>query len=300
MMSADICKRSYLVRPRRRCRNRDGKEQIMSTESAAVRRTDDETTRGATLVTGASSGIGYELARLFAADGDDLVLVARRESRLEALAADLRAKYGVGATVVPLDLTGANAVDELIDAVDGAALHVDTLVNNAGFGVHGPYHETDAEVERSMLDLNVVALTELTKRVIPGMVERGSGRILNVASIAAVYPSPTGAVYAATKAYVLSYSVALAEELRPHGVTVTALCPGTTDTEWFDHGGVENSGLVSQKKATANSVARVGVDALTAGEAIAVPTTAGKALWHATRLLPRTRVAKIAADYWAA
>jgi hypothetical protein len=270
----------------------------MSADTTAATRTDEQTTRGATLVTGASSGIGYELAKQFAAGGDDLVLVARREERLEALANDLRGTHGVDATVVPMDLTGATAVDDLLARVDGAGIHVDTLVNNAGFSVYGFYGETDAETERSMLDLNVVALTELTKRVVPGMVERGAGRILNVSSTIAVYPSPGGAVYGATKAYVLSYSLALAEELRPHGVTVTALCPGVTDTEIFEHGGMDESGLISQPMATAEAVARAGYEALRAGDAIEVPTPRAKLLWHLTRLLPKSRTAKLSADFW--
>ena len=270
----------------------------MSADTTATTRTDEQTTHGATLVTGASSGIGYELAKLFAADGDDLVLVARREERLEDLASDLRESHGTDATVVPMDLTGATAVDDLLASVDEAGLHVDTLVNNAGFSVYGFYGETDPGTERSMLDLNVVALTELTKRVVPGMVDRGAGRVLNVSSISAVYPSPGGAVYGATKAYVLSYSLALAEELRPHGITVTALCPSVTDTEIFEHGGMERSGLTSQSMATAEEVARAGHEALLAGDAIEVPTLRAKLLWHFTRLLPKSRATKLTADVW--
>jgi hypothetical protein len=264
----------------------------------AASRQEGESTHGVTVVTGASSGIGYELARRFAADGDDLVLVARRESALADLAADLRSAHGVEATVVPLDLTAGGAVDDLLAAVADAGAHVDTLVNNAGVGVYGPYEATDAAAERTMLDLNVVALTELTKRVVPGMVDRGAGRILNVSSVAAVYPTPGAAVYAATKAYVLSYSVALAEELRPHGITVTALCPGVTDTEFLERGGVDDSGIGSRTAATPETVAAAGHEALLAGDAVAVPTLNTKLLWHASRLLPRTRAARAAADYW--
>jgi hypothetical protein len=271
----------------------------MATEAATETGTDIETTHGATLVTGASSGIGYELARLFAAGGDDLILVARREAEMEALASELHEQFGVESTVFPLDLTSPTAVDDLVERVEAAGLHVDTLVNNAGFSVYGAYHETDRGTERSMLDLNVVALTELTKRVVPDMVDRGAGRILNVSSITAVYPSPGGAVYGATKAYVLSYSLALAEELRPHGITVTTLCPGVTDTEIFERGGLEHSGLPEKKLATAEEVARAGYEALLAGDAIEVPTLNTKFLWHLTRVLPRTRVTKLSGDYWA-
>lgn len=164
----------------------------MSTASMSAAGTDAQTTHGTTLVTGASSGIGYELAKRFAAAGDDLVLVARRAEKLEALATDLRETHGVESMVVPMDLTGATAVDDLLASVGEAGMHVDTLVNNAEFGVYGFYGETDAEVERSMLDLNVGALTELTKRVVPGMIDRGTGRILNVSSISAVYPRQAG------------------------------------------------------------------------------------------------------------
>lgn len=270
----------------------------MATETVQATRTDTAATHGATLVTGASSGIGYELAKLFAAGGDNLILVARREPELEELATELRDAHGVESTVIPMDLTSPGAVDDLVDRIGEAGLHVDTLVNNAGFGVYGEYHETDPTLERSMLDLNVVALTEMTKRVVPGMVERRSGRILNVASVAAVFPSPGAAVYAATKAYVLSYSVALAEELRPYGITVTALCPGVTETEFLDHGGVDQSGITSHAMASAEEVARVGYEAVAAGKGVAIPKTTNRLMWHMTRLLSRSRTAKLSKDYW--
>ena len=178
------------------------------------------------LITGASSGIGLDLARLFAKDGHDVVLVARSEGKLREIAAELERDFGMTAHVIVADLAKPDAPQTLVAQLP---VDVDVLVNNAGFGVLGPFVETDLAKELEMIQVNVVALTHLTKLLLPPMVARRRGRVLNVASTAAFQPGPLMAVYYATKAYVLSFSEAIADELRDSGVTVTALCPGPTE-----------------------------------------------------------------------
>lgn len=182
------------------------------------------------LVTGASSGIGYELAKAYAEGGCDVVLCARRRDRLAALAAEI-ARLGRQAVVIPVDLGKRRAARKLAAALEKRGIAVDVLVNNAGSAAHGAFAALDPDGLDTLLAVNVRALTALTRQVLPGMLARGHGRILNVASIAAFQPVPGLAAYAASKAYVLSFSEALAEELRGSGVTVTAVCPGLTRTE---------------------------------------------------------------------
>jgi short-subunit dehydrogenase len=191
------------------------------------------------LVTGASGGIGLEVARVLAGKGYDLALVARSGDRLEALAAELG-----GASVVVADLSSPSAPAE----VAGAIPDVDVLVNNAGVGAYGLFADADLGATMAMVALNVGALTELTHRYLPGMLARGSGRILNVASTAAFFPGPLMSVYYATKSYVLSFSEGLAEEVRGTGVTVTALCPGPTATGFQAAADMEMSALVEGRR----------------------------------------------------
>jgi short-subunit dehydrogenase len=186
--------------------------------------------RRTALITGASSGFGVEFARLFAGDGFDLVLVARSGPPMQELADELRRAHEVTATVIPKDLAAAHACDELVADLDGRGIRVDALVNNAGFAQYGPFVEADPDELDQMLAVNVVALTDLTRALLPGMVERRWGRIVNLGSIGSFTPAPMTGAYAATKAYVLSLSLALTEELKGTGVTVTALCPGPTAT----------------------------------------------------------------------
>ncbi|MGH3902046.1 MAG: SDR family NAD(P)-dependent oxidoreductase [Pseudonocardiaceae bacterium] len=181
--------------------------------------------RTATLVTGASSGIGLALARLFAADGHHLVLVARSEHKLHEIGEELERRNGIVATVVPADLSAAQAGRSIVDTLKRAQIEIDVLVNNAGYGSSGTFLANDLRNQLDMIQVNVAAMTELTHLMLPRMVQRRSGRILNVASTAAFAPGPLNAVYHATKAHVLSFSEALAEELDGSGVTVTALCP---------------------------------------------------------------------------
>lgn len=190
------------------------------------------------LVTGASSGLGEELARQLAARGYDLVLTARRRERLEALAAELRAKRGIDVLVLACDLGSAGAPAQIVATLEERRMPISLLVNNAGFGVHGFAVEQSLSRQLEMIDLNVRALTELSLSLGAQMAARGSGAILNVASTGAFQPTPYVAAYAATKAYVLSFSHALAWELAPRGVNVLALCPGATKTEFFEAGQV--------------------------------------------------------------
>jgi len=245
--------------------------------------------RGAALITGASSGIGLEIARLAAADGHPVVLVARSRGRLEDLAAELAHEHGVAATVVTADLAEPGAPLRVHDECAEAGVAVEMLVNNAGFGGWGRFVETDLAGELAMVQVNVVALLHLTKLFAPAMVRRGRGRILNVASTAAFQPGPLMAVYYASKAFVLSFSEAIANELAGTGVTVTALCPGPTRSEFQGRAGIEGarvvSGLVGMAGAAA--VARAGWAAMKSGRRVVVPGAMNKAGIHALRLAPR-------------
>jgi short-subunit dehydrogenase len=245
------------------------------------------------LVTGASGGIGYELALLLARDRYDCILVARSRDKLSALATRLEADFGVTTLVLAKDLSKPSAVDEIYEEVTAAAMNVDVLVNNAGFPVFGLFSETELEAELEMLQVNVVALTQLTKSFLKGMVERRYGRILNLASTAAFEPGPLMAVYYASKAYVLSFSEALANELRGTGVTVTALCPGPTRTGFQKRGVMEDSRLVQGRIANAESVALAGYRGLIAGKAIVIPGFTNKLIPWVVRLSPRGVVTRV-------
>ncbi|MFK0004729.1 SDR family NAD(P)-dependent oxidoreductase [Paenarthrobacter sp. NPDC090522] len=195
------------------------------------------------LITGASSGLGAEFASRFAARGANLVLVARRADRLEDLARDLRAKHGVTITVLPLDLGRPGAGRVLKDELSGRGIAVDTLVNNAGFGTRGPFVEEDADVIASEIALNVSALVDITRAFLPGLLASGKGALVNVASTAAFQPIPGMAVYGATKAFVLSFTEAVAHETKDTDLRVLALCPGATRTEFFEVLGSESAAV---------------------------------------------------------
>src|SRR3954466_13144136 len=228
------------------------------------------TGRPTALVTGASAGIGLELARILAREGHDLVLVARREATLKELADELKDRYGANSTVVAADLSDASAGERIEQALGERS--VDVLVNNAGFGGVGAFAERSHADDMRMVAVNVTALTDLCKRFLPGMVARGRGRILNVASTAAFQPGPFMAVYYATKAYVLSLSQALAEETRGTGVTVTCLCPGVTTTEFQQVAGVEDVPLTKGPLAmTPEAVAQAAYDGMRRGRLLVIP-----------------------------
>jgi len=245
------------------------------------------------LITGASSGIGLELARIFAEHGHDVVLVARSESKLQTLAADLQKKGG-RAYVVAADLSAPNGAKTVVDTVTQRGIVVDALVNNAGYGLFGSFVETSLEAELAMIQLNVVALTELTKRLVISMVARKSGRILNVASTAAFLPGPLMAVYYATKAYVLSFSEAIANELAGTGVTVTVLAPGPTASGFQAAASLEDSKLVAGKTlATSRDVALAAYEGLMSGAPIVIPGVVNKLTTQLHRLLPRRMVTSL-------
>lgn len=249
--------------------------------------------RKTALVTGASSGIGAALTRLLAADGYNLVVVARSRKTLETLAEELTRTFGVQVVVLPQDLSLPHAPEEIVAALEQASIQVDVLINNAGFATYGLFAETSVVAELEMMQLNMVALTHLTKLLLPGMLARRAGKILNVASTAAFQPGPLMAVYYATKAYVLSFSEALANELRDSGVTVTALCPGPTRSGFQQRAQMEDSRLVSGQIMDADTVARVGYQGLIGGRTIVIPGFQNRALAFAIRLLPRNLVTRM-------
>jgi short-subunit dehydrogenase len=245
------------------------------------------------LITGASSGIGLELARIFAEHGHDVVLVARSEGKLQALATELQSRGG-RAQVIAADLAAAGGPKQVVDRLAERGLAIDVLVNNAGYGLFGPFLETSLETELAMIQLNIVALTELTKRLLPGMVARKNGRILNVASTAAFLPGPLMAVYYATKAYVLSFSEAIANELEGTGVTVTVLAPGPTASGFQAAASLEDSKLVAGKTlATSREVAAAAYDGLMSGAPIVIPGLVNKMTAQMHRLLPRRVVTSL-------
>ena len=245
------------------------------------------------LITGASGGIGYELALLFARDGFDCILIARSQDKLKELADRLEREHRIKTLVIARDLSRPSAVDEIYEEVSAASMQVEVLVNNAGFPVFGLFHETDLQVELEMLQVNVIALTALTKLFLKPMVERRSGRILNLASTAAFEPGPLMAVYYASKAYVLSFSEALANELRGTGVTVTALCPGPTRTGFQKRGVMEDSRLVQGQIADARSVALAGYRGLLAGKSIVIPGFSNRLVPWIVRVSPRSMVTRV-------
>jgi hypothetical protein len=241
------------------------------------------------LVTGASAGLGVEFARQLSKRGHSLVLAARRKDRLEALAKELG-----NARAVAIDLSKANAAAKLLADIEANGETVDLLVNNAGFGLVGRFAKLDAKRERQMIDLNCGALTELCRAVAPGMIARKSGAILNVASTAAFQPGPGMAIYFATKAFVLSFTEALHEELRRHGVKVSALCPGPTATEFGEVAGFGKP-IPGFVMAEAAPVARAGLEGLDRNKAVVVPGLLNKLSSQGHRLLPRALLRKIAA-----
>ena len=228
--------------------------------------------RGTALITGASSGIGEAFARLFAAEGFDLVLTARREEKLQELAADLPTTTKI--VVLPGDLSTTAGITSFCESVSGQSLEIDVLVNNAGMMVEQEFANLTTEQLESTITLNITALTQLIHQFLPAMKARKTGRILNVASVAAFHPVPGMDIYAATKAYVLSFSEALEENLRDTGISVTALCPGLTDTDMADTSvaGAMPTFMISQP----DEVARSGFDALMNREVICIPGNANR------------------------
>jgi uncharacterized protein len=245
------------------------------------------------LITGASSGIGRELARYFAGAGSDLVLVARREARLRELALELTTRCKVKAHVLPKDLSVQSASREIEEELRKAGIQVDVLVNDAGFGDLGLFTSLGYDRQMKMVQVNVNVVTELTRRLLPGMIERGRGGVLNVASTSAFQPGPLMSVYYATKAYVLYFSEGLAEELSNTGVSVTCLCPGPTVTEFGADSHMDGTLAFRIGAMSAVRVARAGYDGFRAGKVIVVPGLRNKLMAFSVRTGPRSVVRKI-------
>lgn len=248
---------------------------------------------GLALVTGASGGIGRQLAIECARDKQDVVLVARRQADLDQLAGALQSQYGVWAEGRALDLAAPGAAERLVETLEADGLQVDTLINNAGFGLFGPFLEGELEGHLETLQLNIAALTALTYRLTPGMIQRGSGRVLNLASTAAFQPGPLMAVYYASKAYVLHFSEALASEFQGTGVTVTALCPGPTWTGFQERAGMSGIKMLKGPVMDPARVARAGYRGMQKGKRIVIPGLANKLLAQAYRISPRQLTAAV-------
>jgi uncharacterized protein len=251
---------------------------------------------GTAFITGASSGIGHDLALLFAQDKHDLVLVARNEQALEQLARECRTRHGVKVIVLSKDLAQSSAADEVFDSLARQGLTIDFLVNNAGFGAQGAFAKVEPKTHLDILQVNVVALTHLTRLFLPGMLERKHGRILNVASTAAFAPGPYMSVYYASKAYVLSHSVALARELNGSGVTVTALCPGPTKTAFQARANMTRAKLFRGGMMASGAVARAGYTGLMRGRQVVIPGVSNKVSAWAGRVMPWALVSRVTAS----
>ena len=250
--------------------------------------------RETVLITGASSGIGLDLARIFAAKKFNLILTARAYPRLRELAAELEKQHDVEVHIIAADLARPESPHQIFSEITRLGLRVDNLVNNAGFGAYGDFKDIPLDVELEMLQVNITALTHLTKLTVPQMVDRRRGRIMNVASTAAFQPGPLMAVYYATKAYVLSFSEAIANELRPHGITVTCLCPGATATNFAARANMEKSRLFRMYKMASRSVAMAGYKGMMRGKTVVVPGLLNKALAQGVRIGPRKLVTAVA------
>jgi short-subunit dehydrogenase len=246
------------------------------------------------LVTGASSGLGADFARELAVRGADLTLVARREQRLKQLQAELGGRHRSRIEVIALDLTVPGAPDELLAATGGAGRPVDVLVNNAGYGLYGEFSTLDWKRERNMLELDVIVPLHLTKLFLPGMLERGFGFILNIASVGAYQPSPTYASYSAAKSFILNFTEALSYELRGTGVRATALSPGIVATEFLAVSGQQPTRYQRLTRMDSATVARIGVDGMLKGRPSLVAGRLNAASVWSNRLLPRRLSAAIA------
>ncbi|SPE57257.1 Short-chain dehydrogenase/reductase SDR [Verrucomicrobia bacterium] len=252
------------------------------------------------LITGASSGIGRELAKCFAADGCRLILLARKRQALQSLADELRQAHKTQSEVLTADLSEPGAPSRIFTQLEANGTKVHVLVNNAGFGAHGLFATLPLDRQLEMLQVNITALTQLTRLFLPGMIERRRGGILNVASTAGFQPGPLMAVYFATKAYVLSFTEALAEELAGTGVTVTALCPGATATNFAEAAKGRFSRRFVRFSMSADSVARIGHRAFRNGKVVAVAGWRNKLMAISVRFAPRALVRKVAKGFNAA
>jgi len=247
-----------------------------------------------TLITGASSGIGYELAKVFAEQGHHLILTARSESKLQELKASVESQYKVQAEVIPGDLSKPEGSQKLFQAIQNKGLSINILVNNAGFGDHGFFHESNLEKDKEMIQVNITSLIELTHLFLPSLLKARSGKIMNVASTAAFQPGPLMAVYYATKAFVLFFSEGLCEELKGTAVTVTALCPGPTQSGFQKVANLKDVSLLdATPMATSHSVAVYGYKALMRNQVVAIPGVMNNVMATLIRFVPRAIVRRL-------
>jgi uncharacterized protein len=246
------------------------------------------------LITGASGGIGKEFAFIHATAGDDVVLVARSRPALEETARFIELEYSVRAYVIEKDLSVSGAVAEIFDDISKQGIIVDYLINNAGFGDIGLFAESDWDKQERMINVNITALIHLTRLVLPGMIERRSGRVLNIASTAAFQPGPTMSVYFASKAFVLSFSEAIGNEVRKSGVTVTALCPGSTESGFHSVALGVGKKVKERKIPSAASVAMYGYKAMMKGAPVAIPGFKNVIMAFCIRFMPRQLVVRAA------
>jgi short-subunit dehydrogenase len=246
------------------------------------------------LITGASVGIGRDLAHLFAQDGHDVILVSRNRSHLDGLAETLRQQYQIQATVLPADLSIPNIAAEIFQQVRAQNVPVEFLVNNAGFGAFGPFADSDLMTQLNMIQVNVSALVQLTRLCLPPMLERHSGRIMNVASTAAFVPGPYMSIYYATKAFVLSFSEAVDAEISGTGVTITTVCPGVTETEFHKRAGVGRPPGLLGRPMTSMDVAKIGYRAMLRGKRTVITGVGNKLMITATKFAPRSLTAALA------
>lgn len=249
------------------------------------------------LVTGASSGIGLELARCFAADKSNLILVARTTAALEKLAAEFRRQHGIQVEVLTADLAAGGSPEQIFSSLNGRGVTVDVLVNNAGFGLHGPFAELPLKRQLEIVSVNVSALVGLTGLFLPEMIRRKKGGILNVGSVAGFLPGPHMAVYYASKAFVLSFSEALHEELRGTGVSVTNLCPGPTESNFSQVARSHRARASQAKKMSSAAVAQIGHADFRRAVHLSVPGFSNKVLTVIPRVLPRAAVRRLVGHY---
>ena len=253
---------------------------------------DPKDKRETALITGASSGIGLELVRLLAPKYD-LIITARNQADLERIGRELEAAHGNHVHVIPADLAKADAPQQIFAEIERRGLQVDVLVNNAGFGSYGAFAESDHQTNLDMIQVNITALTTLAKLALPGMLVRKRGRIMNVASTAGFQPGPLMAVYYATKAYVIMFSEAIANEVKGSGVTVTCFCPGATATKFAGRARMEESRLFKMGAMRSEDVARAGYKGMMAGKTMVIPGVLNRALAMSVRVSPRKLVTSI-------
>jgi uncharacterized protein len=246
------------------------------------------------LITGASGGIGSDLARLLAKDKHNLILVARSENKLNEIKVSLEKEFGIEAKVIACDLSVPDATEKIFNDLVKENIQIDILINNAGFGDFSPFAESDIAKQEMMINLNILALAKLTRLLLPEMIKSGNGRVLNVASVAAFMPGPLMSVYYASKSFVLSFSYAIANELKGSGVTVTVLCPGPTETGFEDAASLGESKLFKiMKPVPSVKVAKYAYNYMMKGRLLAIPGILNKIMWTAVRFSPRKMLTSV-------